>query len=85
MIFLDKIVNEIGDDIKDKDKLREWLWNHLKSGQVFYKASKQRSLGDTRIWSCGSPENGPTLHVSTRIRFKTFTAGSEVQADFGLV
>lgn len=33
MVFLNKIVKEIGHDYTEK-QLRDWVWNHLKSGQV---------------------------------------------------
>lgn len=33
LVFLNKIVKEIGNDYSEK-QLRDWVWNHLKSGQV---------------------------------------------------
>jgi len=33
LVFLNKVVGELGTDIPEA-KLRDWVWNHLKSGQV---------------------------------------------------
>jgi len=33
LVFLNKVIGELGTDIQE-GKLKEWVWNHLKSGQV---------------------------------------------------